>query len=122
MIERKDVVQVEGGIVQLPSEFREVTRLANQAGREGWTFVDVEYGIDAEEARRVFANPEPDVDGFGIETRITITYRREHLGSDPLRTALERIRDLRKQYPAAHDAANWAIEIATNALAPREAS
>jgi hypothetical protein len=46
--ERKDRVEIKAGVVRLPEEFREVARLANRAGLEGFEVADVEYGLDLE--------------------------------------------------------------------------
>lgn len=64
---RRDQVEHQGGIVHLPAEFREVARLANRAGIDGFEFVDAFVGIDVD-AAQVAREP--------IRSFITITYRR----------------------------------------------
>jgi len=69
---RVDRVEIQGGIIHLPAEFREVALLANAAGLEGWKLVDAEYGLDAETARKVMYSTEPD---FGeLKARVQLTY------------------------------------------------
>ena len=48
---KRDRVELHPGVAQLPEEFREVARLANQAGLEGFEVAEVEYGFDLEAAR-----------------------------------------------------------------------
>lgn len=42
---RIDRVELHAGIVHLPAEVREVARLANQAGLEGYRFVNADFGM-----------------------------------------------------------------------------
>lgn len=77
--DRTDRVELKGGVANLPAEFREVARLANVAGLEGYELVDAEIGLDVEEARRVLAHPSFDsrMDAMndGLKSRMTLTYR-----------------------------------------------
>jgi len=50
-LRRGDRVEMLGGVVHLPAEFREVARLANKAGLDGYEVVDVEVGMDVEGMR-----------------------------------------------------------------------
>ena len=73
---RTDRVELHGGIVHLPAEFREVARLANQAGLEGWKFVDAEYGLDIAAARKVLLEAAdgvrvPDLSDIGSQVKIS---------------------------------------------------
>lgn len=43
-----DRVEMLPGVVHLPAEFREVARLANLAGRDGFEVADLEIGMDVE--------------------------------------------------------------------------
>jgi hypothetical protein len=42
---KTDRVTMQPGIVHLPAEFREVARLANEAGLAGIRFAGLEYGV-----------------------------------------------------------------------------
>jgi hypothetical protein len=101
---RKDSVEMEGGITHLPAEFREVARLANRAGLDGFEIEDVDCGLDMD-AIHAIANA-PDASKMGTPelpwptARILITYRqvarRELAASEiaaavRMREALERI-------------------------------
>lgn len=66
--ERKDRVEIQGGVVHLPEEFRQVARLANQAGLEGWQVESVDYGLDLEKIRKEGMLADMTV-------RVEITYR-----------------------------------------------
>jgi hypothetical protein len=78
-IGRLDQVPLEAGVVHLPAEFREVARLANKAGLEGYEFIDAETGIDADaaiEAIKKDIGNAPGLSAFdGVKTRILITFR-----------------------------------------------
>ena len=69
---RTDRVPLEGCIVHLPAEFREVARLANQAGLEGWKFVDAEMKLDVAAALEAIGNAQ-DIPWI---SRLEITYER----------------------------------------------
>jgi hypothetical protein len=70
--DRTDRVEHQGGVAHLPAEFREVARLANRAGLDGYEFVDAEVGVDLEEARAALMSSSP---AFPL-VRIVITYRK----------------------------------------------
>jgi hypothetical protein len=70
---RKDVVTLKGGVAHLPAEFREVAVLANQAGLAGLELVDVEYGIDVDEARLLLA--DPNAQWIDLQPRVMMIYR-----------------------------------------------
>jgi hypothetical protein len=84
--ERKDSVEMQGGITHLPAEFREVARLANRAGLDGYEVVDVEWGVDLDEALKAIAEISPLDDVYlGREmpwpkSRILITYAQMEKG------------------------------------------
>jgi hypothetical protein len=44
---KTDRVTMQGGIAHLPAEFRDVARLANEAGLAGIRLADLEYGVTA---------------------------------------------------------------------------
>jgi hypothetical protein len=64
MIRPPDRIEMPGGITHLPADFREVARLANLAGIEGYRVQDVEVGID----------PQAAIAGE-FRSYITISYR-----------------------------------------------
>jgi hypothetical protein len=64
-VPREDSVEMLGGTAHLPEEFRQVARLANQAGLEGLTLVDVDYGIDTPKS----------LEALEFHARIKLSYR-----------------------------------------------
>ena len=84
---RTDRVEMQGGVVHLPAEFREVARLANAAGLEGLEFVDAEFGLDVAAAMAG--------DGFP-PSRILLTYkpRESDLGKLIDQLTMNGLRDL----------------------------
>ncbi len=62
--DRIDRVELHGGVAHLPAEFREIARLANDAGMAGHEFLDAEVGM------------EIPADLEDIRTCVKITYRR----------------------------------------------
>jgi hypothetical protein len=78
---RKDRVEMQGGIVHLPAEFREVARLANRAGLEGYEFVDAECGLDLDAIKALSERPAAEIEAAldhlpYPKSRIEITYRK----------------------------------------------
>ncbi len=71
-MKRKDRIPMQGGITHLPAEFREVARLANQAGLEGYKFESLKIGIDTENLPAVAGGLIDDMPA--LESRIEITY------------------------------------------------
>jgi hypothetical protein len=69
---RKDRVAVPGGVVHLAEIFRQVARLANKAGLEGWEVAAVDYGLDLDAIRK-----EGTLGTLAeLMARVEITYRR----------------------------------------------
>jgi len=66
---RTDRVEIQGGLIHLPAEFREVAALANRAGIESFEFADAEYDIQC---------PEPDPDPEWPRVYLVLTYRRRN--------------------------------------------
>jgi hypothetical protein len=77
---RTERVEMKGGVVNLPAEFREVARRANRAGLEGYEMVDAEIGIDIEEAQRILAHPSFGARmvamNDGLKSYLTLSYRK----------------------------------------------
>lgn len=86
---KTDRVELKGGVVHLPAEFREVAQKANLAGLEGWRISDVEYGLDI---ARSLAADSPCV-------RVQITYQLECLSPMDGSTALCFLHWLEKAAP-----------------------
>ena len=77
---RIDHVPLKAGIDHLPDAFREVARLANQAGLEGYRYLDAEVGIDIPVRREAIDH----VGGAGLvergeifASRVVIRYEKE---------------------------------------------
>jgi len=70
---RTDCVELEGGVAHLPAEFRAVARLANQAGLEGWKYLDLDYGLDLEAVREKMKEG-PGLLDLHAKSRVEITY------------------------------------------------
>ena len=76
-VDRRDYIEHQGGVVHLQGEFREVARLANRAGLNGYEVVDVELGLDIEEVRAALAaSPGVSPTPAFPPSRILITYRK----------------------------------------------
>jgi len=79
--DRTDRIEMKGGVVNLPAEFREVALRANLAGVEGYELADAEMGVDIEEARRILAQPSlgarMDAMSDGLKSYVTLTYRKK---------------------------------------------
>ena len=79
---RTDRVEMQGGIVHLPAEFvREVARLANRAGLEGFEVADVECGLHLDAIKALSERPAPEIEARlddlpWPKSRILITYKR----------------------------------------------
>jgi hypothetical protein len=84
--ERKDRVDLQGGVVHLPAEYREVARKANQAGLEGYQYVDLEYGIDLQAA--IDLRFDSDDSFRKIPVRVEISYRKLGLDEESDRQAV----------------------------------
>jgi hypothetical protein len=68
MSDRSDHVELQAGSVHMPAAFREVARLANQAGLEGYRLVDADVGIDTEKW--------DCMEAASIQSRVLITYEK----------------------------------------------
>ena len=95
---RIDRVDLHGGIVHLPAEFREVARLANKAGLEGWQFVDAEIGVDLDAMLQPRTETDVELDDFLARgmSRVKISY--EKTSRINVWDALERLIGLQAHY------------------------
>jgi hypothetical protein len=74
---RVDQITMGSGVTGLPTEFREVARLANEAGMAGFRFIDVEYdAYDIEEVRRDLLDDDAAVTS-APPPRILLTYQKK---------------------------------------------
>ena len=70
---RVDRVEMLGGVYHLPAEFREVARLANRAGLEGYEVAEIEVGLDLDLLRERVTRAEEDQ---WPSSTVRITYRK----------------------------------------------
>lgn len=79
---RKDRIEISTGLIHLPEHFRQIARLANRAGLDGFEFVDAEYGIDLDEALDFISRKGSEPADDSITLRVLITYRKLESVSD----------------------------------------
>lgn len=75
MSDRIDRVDVHAGIVDIPERYRQIARLANQAGLDGYEFVDAEVGMDLAETIEILRQKSEGEAYPELKSRVVIRYR-----------------------------------------------